>query len=123
VAAIYAEQPIETIKARLRDGRSIEGLSGRPDADLATLERTTRAVAVMGAEPIRAGLEGGADVVITDRSSDCAIFAAPLLAHGFAPGIAYDTGKLMECASFCAEPYMGKDSIMGAVEGDGVEVP
>jgi hypothetical protein len=122
VAAIYSEQPIETLKARLADGRTIEGLGGRPDADLATLERTTRAVAVMGAEPIRAALDAGADVVIAGRSSDCAIFAAPLLAHGYAPGIAYYTGKLMECASFCAEPYMGKESIMGAIEGDVVEV-
>ncbi|HET6521807.1 MAG TPA: acyclic terpene utilization AtuA family protein [Geminicoccaceae bacterium] len=122
LAAIYAEQPVEELKRRLRAGARIEGLDGRADADLAVLERTSRAVAVMGAEPIRAALEAGADVVIAGRSSDCAIFAAPLLSRGFDPGIAYYTGKLMECASFCAEPYMGKESILGRVLGDAVEV-
>jgi len=43
------------------------------------LTSTTRAVAVMNADPIRAALRSGADVVIAGRSSDCALFAAPLL--------------------------------------------
>lgn len=122
LAAIYSEQPIEQLKKRLAAGAKIEGLDGRPDADLATLERTTRAVAVMNADPIRAALRRGAEVVIAGRSSDCALFAAPLLEAGFSPGVSYYTGKLMECASFCAEPYMGKESILGRVEGEIVEV-
>ncbi len=122
LSAIYAEQSLEELKRRLKAGARIEGLDGRADADLATLERTTRVVAVMNAEPIRATLAAGADVVIAGRSSDCALFAAPLLNAGFGPGIAYYTGKLMECASFCCEPYMGKESILGRVEGDVVYV-
>ncbi|MCC6469962.1 MAG: acyclic terpene utilization AtuA family protein [Alphaproteobacteria bacterium] len=120
LTAIYAEQSIDELKRKLAGGARIEGLDGRPDADLATLGRTTRVVAVMNAEPIRAALAGGADVVIAGRSSDCALFAAPLLDAGFSPGISYYTGKLMECASFCAEPYMGKESILGRVEGEAV---
>jgi hypothetical protein len=122
VGAIYAEQSIDSLKARLAAGARIEGLDGRPDADLATLDRTTRAVAVMNADPIRAMLRAGADVVVAGRSSDCALFAAPLLEAGFSPGVSYYTGKLMECASFCAEPYMGKESILGRIEGEQVEV-
>jgi len=122
LAAIYAEQSIDELKRKVAGGARIEGLDGRPDADLATLNRTTRVVAVMNAEPIRAALSAGADVVIAGRSSDCALFAAPLLNAGFGPGIAYYTGKLMECASFCCEPYMGKESILGRVEGDTVYV-
>ena len=71
---------------------------------------------------MRKALKNGADVVIAGRSSDCAIFAAPLLNAGFSPAISYYTGKLMECASFCAEPFMGKESIMGRVQGESVEV-
>lgn len=122
LAAIYAEQSLDELKRRVAGGARIEGLDGRPDADLATLGRTSRVVAVMNAEPIRAALAAGADVVIAGRSSDCALFAAPLLNAGFSPGISYYTGKLMECASFCAEPYMGKESILGRVEGEAVEV-
>ncbi|MGE0723060.1 MAG: acyclic terpene utilization AtuA family protein, partial [Alphaproteobacteria bacterium] len=120
LAAIYSEVPVAELKRRVGAGAVLSGLDGRPDADLATLDRTDRAVAVMNAEPIRKALREGADVVIAGRSSDCAIFAAPLLEAGFDPGIAYYTGKLMECASFCAEPYMGKESILGRVEGDAV---
>ncbi len=122
LAAIYAEQPIADLKRRLALGTRIEGLDGRPDADAATLDRTDRAVAVMNAEPIRASLREGADVVIAGRSSDCAIFAAPLLNAGLSPGVAYYAGKLMECASFCAEPYMGKESILGSIEGESIEI-
>lgn len=122
LAAIYSEQRIEDLQRRLAAGTPIEGLDGRPDADASVLARTTRAVAVMNAEPIRRALRQGADVVIAGRSSDCAIFAAPLLEAGLPPAIAYYTGKLMECASFCAEPYMGKESIMGEVEPDSVRI-
>lgn len=122
LAAIYSEQHVDELQRRLAAGTPIEGLDGRPDADAAVLARTTRAVAVMNAEPIRRALRQGADVVIAGRSSDCAIFAAPLLEAGLPPDIAYYTGKLMECASFCAEPYMGKESIMGEVEADSVRI-
>ncbi|MCL4188378.1 MAG: acyclic terpene utilization AtuA family protein [Rhodobacteraceae bacterium] len=120
LAAIYAEIPVAELKRRRAGGAVIEGLDGRAPADEALLDRTTRAVAVMNAEPIAAALQAGADVVIAGRSSDCALFAAPLLVHGFSPAIAYYTGKLMECASFCAEPYMAKESILGEVAGEEV---
>lgn len=122
LAAIYSEQPVAEIERRLASGARIEGLDGRGDADAETLKRTSRIVAVMGGEPIQAALEAGADVVIAGRASDCALFAGPLLQRGYSPGIAYYTGKLMECASFCCEPYMGKESIMGRIEGEVVEV-
>ncbi len=120
LAAIYSEVPISELKRRRTGGAVIEGLDGREPASDETLEKTTRAVAVMNADPIVAALKDGADVVIAGRSSDCALFAAPLLLNGFSPAIAYYTGKLMECASFCAEPYMAKESIMGRVEGEAV---
>lgn len=120
LAAIYSEVPVEALHDRLRSGTRIRGLDGRPDADAALLEKTDRVVAVMNAEPIRQALRDGADVVIAGRASDCALFAAPLLNAGFSPAISYFTGKLMECASFCAEPYMGKESILGTVDGEAV---
>lgn len=122
LAAIYSEQKVEDLLVRLERGARIEGLDGRPDADAATLRRTSRVVAVMNAEPIRRALRAGAEVVIAGRASDCALFAAPLLEAGFSPAIAYYTGKLMECASFCCEPYMGKETILGTVEGEAVRV-
>ncbi len=120
LAAIYSEVPVDQLKRRLQAGERIKGLDGRADATMETLERTDRVVAVMNAEPIRMALADGADVVIAGRTSDCALFAAPLIDAGFSLAISYFTGKLMECASFCAEPYGGKESILGRVEGDSV---
>ena len=120
LTAIYSEVPVASLRERISKGVRIEGLGERPDADLNVLETTDRAVAVMNAEPIQAALAEGADVVIAGRASDCALFAAPLLNAGHGPAVSYLTGKLMECASFCAEPYMAKESILGRVEDDSV---
>jgi hypothetical protein len=120
LAAIYSEIPREEIRRRFKDGARLRGLNGRPDGDAASLDRTDRIVAVMGAEPVRDALAGGAEVVIAGRSSDCAIFAAPLLEAGHSPADAFFCGKAMECASFCAEPFMGKETILGRVDGSGV---
>jgi acyclic terpene utilization AtuA family protein len=122
LARIHSEVPVAELRRRLAAGAVIKGLNGRPDADTALLARTDRAVAVMGVEPIRAALAAGADVIIAGRSSDCAIFAAPLLEAGHTEADAFFCGKAMECASFCGEPFMGKETILGCVNGDGVHL-
>src|SRR5213593_824834 len=114
------DRGVDQVRRRLKVGATIRGLNGRPDCDVATLDRTDRVVAVMGAEPIRDVLKAGADVVIAGRSSDCAIFAAPLLEAGHSLADAFFCGKAMECASFCGEPFMGKETILGRVDGTGV---
>jgi hypothetical protein len=122
LAAIYSDVPIAALKERLKQGLVIEGLDGRPNADEDVLNRTDHAVGVMGPEPIQEALRAGADVVICGRSSDCVIFAAPLLNAGLSPAVANYAGKLLECASFCAEPFMGKESVLGRVQSDAVFV-
>ena len=122
LAAIEAEVKPEALAERLAAGVRIIGLDGREDADASVLARTDRAVAVMGAEPIAAALKAGAEVVIAGRASDCALFAAPLLNAGLSPATAYYAGKLMECASFCCEPFMGKESILGRIAEDDIRV-
>jgi hypothetical protein len=122
LAAICSEQQPAALRERLLGGMPIRGLDGRADADAATLARSDRIVAVMGAEPIAAALAAGAEVVIAGRASDCALFAAPLLNAGLSQATAYYTGKLMECASFCCEPFMGKESIFGRIREDDIRV-
>ncbi|MQG70541.1 MAG: DUF1446 domain-containing protein [SAR202 cluster bacterium] len=122
MATIYSDLPVDDLRTRLRRGDIIEGLNGRPKADEAVLDRTDRAVAMMGAEPIQVALSAGADVVICGRSCDCVLFAAPLLNAQFDPGVSNLTGKILECASLCAEPFMAKESVLARVEGDAVHV-
>jgi hypothetical protein len=72
--------------------------------------------------PIIRALDDGADVIIAGRSSDSCIFAAPAIRAGFPDAAAYYLGKVLECASFAAEPFMGKESILGTVTANAVSV-
>lgn len=120
MATIYSQQRLDHLKARLVAGAWTAGLDGRPPLTLRDLEQTDNAVAVMGVEPIVDALNNGADVIIAGRSCDPALFAAPLLQAGYPWDIAYFSGKLLECASFCAEPFAGKESILGTVARDDI---
>ena len=122
LAAIYSELSREEVLSRMAAGARVRGLDGRADADRALIERTDRIVAVMDAQPIAAALRAGAEVVIAGRASDCALFAAPILNAGISEATAYYAGKLMECASFCCEPFMGKESIFGRVAEDDIRI-
>jgi acyclic terpene utilization AtuA family protein len=109
VGYFYSEVSKDALRRRIVAGDEIEGLDARSPLDLATLDATERVVAMAGIHPYIKLLDEGADVIIGGRSSDCAIFAAPAIRCGFPEGLAYFYGKVLECASFCAEPYAGKD--------------
>lgn len=122
LATIHAELRPEDVLRRLEAGQRILGLDGRPDLTRDVLKQTSRIVAVMGAEPIIRALDLGADVIIAGRSSDSVLFAAPAIRAGFPEAAAYYLGKVLECASFAAEPFMGKESILGTVTSEAVYV-
>ena len=122
IGYFYSEVGKEELRRRIRDGDAVEGLDDRPALDLATLDATDRVVAVAGVHPYIKLLDEGADVIIGGRSSDCAIFAAPAIRRGFPAGLAYFYGKVLECASFCAEPYGAKESVLGEITMDDVKV-
>ncbi len=120
MATIYSQQQHDDIKRRLAQGVWTDGLDGRAPLTEADIDATDTIVAVMGAEPIVAALQSGADVIIAGRACDPALFAAPLLYHGYPLHAAYFSGKLLECASFCATPFAGKESVLGLVDEDGI---
>ena len=122
LATIFSEVSRDEVGRRLRDGVRIEGLDGRSELTQEILTRTDRLVAVMGVEPIIRALDQGADVVIAGRSGDSCLFAAPAIRAGFPEAAAYYLGKVLECASFAGEPFMGKESIIGTVTADTVSV-
>lgn len=118
----YSEVDKEVVRASIRGGAPVHGLDGRPDLDEAELDATDRIVAMAGVHPFRALLEEGCDVIIGGRSSDSAIFAAAALHEGYPEAQAYYLGKVLECASFCAEPYGAKETVMGEITPEWVEV-
>jgi hypothetical protein len=105
----------ERVRQAIRAGSTVQGLDGFADLTEAELDATDRIVAMAGVHPYIALLRQGVDVLIGGRSSDAAVFAGPALHHGFHPDQAYYLGKVLECASFCAEPYGGKETVMGEI--------
>jgi hypothetical protein len=118
----YSEVGKDQLRRRIDAGDTIAGLDGREAVDRTTLDATDRIVAVAGVHPYIKLLDEGADVIIGGRSSDCAIFAAPAIRQGFPEGLAYFYGKILECASFCAEPYGAKESVLGEITMDDVKI-
>lgn len=122
LAYFYSEVATDTLREMHTAGVSIKGLDDREALTLEDIDATTRAVAVAGVHPFIKALEMGADVIIGGRSSDCAVFAAPAIFEGFPENHAYYAGKVLECASFCAEPYGAKESVIATVTHDDVKV-
>ena len=118
----YSEVPKDRVRRALRAGAVVAGLDGYADLTEAELDATERIVAMAGVHPYLALLAQGAEVIIGGRSSDAAVFAAPALHHGFAADQAYYLGKVLECASFCAEPYGGKETVLGEITEHDVRV-
>ena len=118
----YSDVRIEDLEKKIERGDAITGLDGRADLTAEVLDQTDRVVAVAGIQPFVALLDQGAQVIIGGRSSDCAIFAAPAVRDGYPKALAYYLGKVLECASFCAEPYAGKETVMGEITMDDVKV-
>lgn len=117
----YSEVGKQRVAAAIARG-DVAGLDGRAALSLSELEGTDRIVAMAGVHPYVSLLEQGAEVIIGGRSSDCAVFAAPAIHHGFPEALAYYLGKVLECASFCAEPYGAKETVLGEISADDVRV-
>ena len=118
----HSEVEREHVRRKMRAGVTVAGLEAHAALTEAELDATERIVAMAGVHPFIALLEQGADVIIGGRSSDSCVFAAPAIHHGFPDAQSYYLGKVLECASFCAEPYGGKETVLGEVTADAVEV-
>lgn len=121
IAYFYSEVDKEFIRNEMENGIVVEGLDSRSNLTIEELEKTERIVAVAGVHPYIKALESGADVIIGGRSSDVAVFAAPAIHEGFPEANSYYLGKVLECASFCAEPYGAKESVIGTITNEDVK--
>jgi len=122
LGCFYSDVDKEVVRAKILGGDVIEGLDGREPLCEVELNATDRIVAMAGVHPFLQLLEAGADVIIGGRSSDSAIFAAAALHNGYSESNAFMLGKILECASFCAEPYGGKETVLGTISPEGVDV-
>ena len=122
IGSFYSEVDKQRVRQAILQENSVAGLDGRAPLTEEQLRKTDRIVAMAGVHPYRALLEQGANVIIGGRSSDSAIFASAALHHGFSEPLSYYLGKVLECASFCAEPYGGKETVLGEISANDVQV-
>ena len=111
VAAVVGDDVLEACKQRDLPVMEFEGTIGQLG------NRLISANAYLGAAPMAEALAGGADVVITGRASDPALFLAPLI-HAFGwpmddwtrLGKGIVAGHLLECAGQVTGGYFADPS-------------
>lgn len=122
IGYFYSEVKPEFLKARLVAGKSLQGLGGFPDLVAEEIDSAARIVAVAGIHPFLKLLEMGADVIVGGRCGDINFTAAPCIAAGFPEALSYHMGKMIECASLVAEPFMGKETIIGTITQEDIRL-
>ena len=103
VAKVYAEQSHEYLKKKLHAGEIIP-LDGAKDLTDIDIDRSSHTVVCLGPEPFQKALGGGADIVISGRTTDASIYAAIPLMQGCDPALVWHASKIMECGAAMAVP-------------------
>lgn len=119
LARIYVELDREALHRAL-DAGDTETLDGSPPLSHELIDATDHAVSVMGAEPYLEAFRQGADVIIAGRSCDDAIFASYPIFKGFDRALSIHLGKVLECASVAATPYMARNAMLGTIRSDAI---
>lgn len=120
LAVIHAEQEKEAVKALLRRG-AVSPLPPSAALTEEAVDQSLHIVAMMGAEPIQAAL-AEADVVLTGRASDAAIYAALPLELGYDPALCWHAGKILECGAAAVTQRAAPDSMAGVLHEDSFDV-
>ncbi|MGI8677465.1 MAG: acyclic terpene utilization AtuA family protein [Jatrophihabitans sp.] len=108
VGSIHADIPVDVVLQQLAAGKLAVNVRGElPTAD--DVKSTVALVAQMGAEPFTAIFDSDEpfDVIIAGRAYDPAPHAAWSMSRGVQSGIAWHSGKILECGGACAEPKGG----------------
>jgi hypothetical protein len=117
VAVIRSELDPAIVVGELRMG-ALRPVGAGPALDEAALREST-IVGQMGIHPLLAALDGGAKYVFAGRSCDVALFAADMIRHGIAPGLAYHVGHVLECGALACDPGSPSDCLVAEIYDDG----
>jgi hypothetical protein len=117
IGYFYSEVSKQFLKTKVE---SAQALGGFPALTSKDIDEATRIVAVAGVHPFINLLDMGADVIIGGRCGDIAFTAGPCIRAGFPEALAYHMGKMIECASLVAEPFMGKETVIGTISHEDI---
>jgi hypothetical protein len=121
LAAIDSEIPKEVLVQALLEGR-IAPLCPAPEFQETSIRQAERFVAMMGIEPIQSALKLGAQVIVTGRCSDVAIYAALPVLEGIPKNVAFHAGKILECGSAAVAQRFYPDCMAAELDQDGFTV-
>ena len=117
LGVIRSDVEKDAVKRALAAGE-IEPMPGAPALTRQLIEESSHIVGQIGTDPYIAAFEKGAQVVISGRSCDTAIYAALPIWRGFDPGLALHMSKIMECGAQCAIPLAPNDCLLGTIRKD-----
>ncbi len=117
LAVIYSDISRETLRQALAEGRispcgPVHGLT------VEKIDNVCNPVGQFGTEPLIEALAGGADVIVSGRCCDTAIFAAYPIWKRFDPGLSLHCAKIAECGALCAYPAGANDSLLCTLRKD-----
>ncbi len=117
LATIPSDIPQQIVLDKYKHNKIIDVTCTPPLTEKDILE-SQNIVAQMGMEPIIKALDQSADVILTGRCYDPAVFAALPVKLCYDKGLAIHLGKILECASIAATPGSGSDCMMGYLGKD-----
>lgn len=118
LAVIASDFEAPVLQAALEAGTLVPLPPGGP-ACADDVTASTHIVAQIGEEPLIAALAAGADVVVSGRTYDPAVFAALPVLKGYDRGLALHMGKILECAAIAASPGSGSDCMLATLDETG----
>jgi len=120
VAVIRSEVDPSIVIDELRAG-ALRPLGAGPTLDEEALSTST-IIGLMGIHPLCAALASSAKYVFAGRSCSSALFAADMIRHGIAAGLAYHVGHVLECGARACEPGSPSDCLIAEIYDDGIAV-
>jgi hypothetical protein len=120
VAVIRSELDPAIVIDELRAG-ALRPVGEELTLDEASLREST-IVGQMGIHPLISALNSNAKYIFAGRSCDVAIFAADMLRHGIAPGLAYHVGHVLVRGALACDPGSLSDGLVAELYDDGSAV-
>lgn len=120
VALVYSEQSAETLAGYLDRG-AVTPLPAAPSLTRERLAECDHIVGLLGYEPLAAAIAGGADIVLSGRTTDTAVLAAVPLMRGMPVGSTWHAAKIAECGGLCTT-HSRQGGVMLTIDAGGFEV-
>ncbi|MBI3968496.1 MAG: acyclic terpene utilization AtuA family protein, partial [Chloroflexi bacterium] len=106
LATIYTDVDKSYVKDKIAAGR-VRAIGSLPELTPDAVDRSTHIVGMAGIEPLIEAFDAGADVILSGRCSDSAVFASYPILKGFDQALAWHMAKTIECGAAICEPMPG----------------